>query len=104
MWELDHPRFYPNHLQPSDISRTSLQVSLKDFRLAVRKGVEQIELENPPMMQYDGRGIFDGNLGTLLTMQYSGAIILAEVAYPAIRNLAWVSSTCSTGFIAGRDE
>jgi hypothetical protein len=44
MWELDHPRFYPNDLHLPEINRESLQDSLKHFRVAVRKGVEQIEL------------------------------------------------------------
>ncbi|KAL4948167.1 hypothetical protein BDW69DRAFT_189523 [Aspergillus filifer] len=57
------PQFFDNNLKVADIDEPSLRQWLDDLQNAVAKGVNIIETGNPPTGEYDGRGIFTGELG-----------------------------------------
>ncbi|OJJ47509.1 hypothetical protein ASPZODRAFT_63312 [Penicilliopsis zonata CBS 506.65] len=60
---LKRPQFYPNTLQPLQIDQETLLKTLQELRVAIREGVQLIHAGDPPVGEYDGRGIFSGNLG-----------------------------------------
>ncbi|KAL5334158.1 hypothetical protein BJX70DRAFT_378989 [Aspergillus crustosus] len=62
----ERPQFYKNTLELLMINGTSLEQTLQELRVAVRNGVNMIESDYPPRGVYDGKGIFDGDIGIAL--------------------------------------
>lgn len=57
------PQFYPNTLELPQINEPTLRQALTDLSTAVHNGVKIIETGDRARGQYDGRGIFTGELG-----------------------------------------
>ncbi|KAL4901158.1 hypothetical protein BDW74DRAFT_160455 [Aspergillus multicolor] len=57
------PQFYNNDLDLPPITEANLRQTLKDLRRAALNGVNVIETSAPATGQYDGRGIYTGELG-----------------------------------------
>ncbi|RDW67412.1 lanthionine synthetase C family protein [Aspergillus mulundensis] len=59
----ERPQYYTNDLDLPQINEASLRQTLEDLRHAVLNGVKVIESNAPASGQYDGRGMFTGELG-----------------------------------------
>ncbi|KAL4928178.1 lanthionine synthetase C family protein [Aspergillus undulatus] len=62
----ERPQFYENNLSLPKISVETLRQTLEELCPAVLNGVKIIESGDPPTGEYDGRGIFTGELGIAL--------------------------------------
>jgi NifB/MoaA-like Fe-S oxidoreductase len=60
----NRPQFYNNTLELPNINKRNLQQTLADLQDAVLNGVRIIESGHPPSGEYDGKGIFNGEIGT----------------------------------------
>ncbi|KAL4809862.1 hypothetical protein BDV18DRAFT_49900 [Aspergillus unguis] len=61
------PQFHRNSLELPTIDKQTLTQALADLQTAVVNGVNIIEERDPAKGEYDGRGIFTGELGIALT-------------------------------------
>ncbi|KAL4879254.1 hypothetical protein BJY04DRAFT_194122 [Aspergillus karnatakaensis] len=60
------PQYYENNLTLPEITQAALQGVLADLQAAVVDGVSTIESDYPPSGQYDGKGVFGGDIGIAL--------------------------------------
>ncbi|KAL4962948.1 lanthionine synthetase C family protein [Aspergillus stella-maris] len=88
----DRPQFFDNNLKVAEVDEASLRQSLDDLRNAVLKGVNIIEAGDPATGEYDGRGIFTGELGVavayLRLAQQATALSEQEKDLPDFQSLA----------------
>ncbi|KAL4940974.1 hypothetical protein BDV06DRAFT_223576 [Aspergillus oleicola] len=86
-----HPQFFDNNLCLPEISEGNLRQMLKDIRDAVVNGVKIIEAGDPASGEYDGRGIFSGELGIALAylrlVQQTPLLADSEQALPDFQSL-----------------
>ncbi|KAL4973021.1 hypothetical protein BDW66DRAFT_154172 [Aspergillus desertorum] len=59
----DFPQYYRNNLELPRIDKATLQKTLEALRSAVRNGVDIIEASGTESGQFDGRGVYTGELG-----------------------------------------
>lgn len=60
---MSFPRFYANTLEPVEITRGSLQATLKELLVAVRRGVDAIQQGSPPLEDWGNSGLYTGPAG-----------------------------------------
>ncbi|KAE8350996.1 putative lanthionine synthetase C family protein [Aspergillus coremiiformis] len=54
---MNHLQYYPNTLEPLQISRDSLQNTLHELRIAVNHGASLVQRDCPPSVEWDNTGI-----------------------------------------------
>lgn len=61
----DYPQYYSNDLQLPQIEKATLRRTLQVLSSAVCNGVNVIESTAPASSEYDGRGVYTGELGII---------------------------------------
>ncbi|KAL4796337.1 hypothetical protein BDV19DRAFT_388473 [Aspergillus venezuelensis] len=88
----ERPQFFDNNLKVAEIDEASLRQSLDELRTAVVKGVNIIEAGDHPTGEYDGRGIFTGELGIAVAYyrleQQAPALSEKDEGLPDFQSLA----------------
>lgn len=59
----ERPQYYENDLKPVEISKESLQKTLKELRVAAIRGTEIVQNGSPPPSEWGAKGFFNGSPG-----------------------------------------
>lgn len=57
------PQYHKHNLIPVDISQGSLRETLKELRIAIKRGADLVQNGSPPADEWGEKGMFNGTPG-----------------------------------------